>query len=692
MNPNPNMPATPIAGEESTPDAQLQQFGVAALPQSKNYAKDADTRSFIDQWMYPMVKDVRRRRRPLEDEWTAIRRMLFLVPDEGKRYNGRSNAYLPVYARTMNTRVAGLSKGLFPSDDYMDCYDRGLGDTEQARALKAYMQWELQSNAKIRAIIKPFLREFDGYGTGVLKFWYGQQLPTKQAKRSRVASGALIDGMASSQDTYCEGARVSARSIFNVYVYPETAETAAEVTAIIEDVDVSRDYCERRAASGRWENVQEAMQSTGDAEADWARQRLMADAANMTDTKNVNYGNPVAEVFTLTEVWTYMLLPKTAYAANEDPSLPLSVRVLMLGNTPLEVRRNPYYHQQPPYLFARQEVNPGFFYGSGTGRAVRSLQYLANDFANQTNDAGIYSLNPIVKVNPGLMVGALPPIRPGGVYRMNDIDKGMAFDRPPIELTNYGQQLTGQYVGMVQDFAGAPPVLQGQGAGKGAKTATGAQILQRNALAPLQDLVEDIEVDVLVPLMRGIWRNAMQFRNDDVMVRVMGMPLRVRPDDLAIEAEFRWVASSQAANRQQMSQQVLQFAQAIGTAVPLMQQLGYVFDPVPLFRRVYNEGFGFRGFDQMVYRVQGPGGLPGAQPPGAPPQGAPGPGPGQGMPPSAVQVGPVQGQGMPDGYRARSALEQVGGAIGDVVPGEGEDFGEVRNQADELAALEGGMQ
>lgn len=680
------MPSTPVAGEEQTPDKQLFATGVAMLPKSQNYAKDKDVRNFIDQWLYPQVKNVRRRRRPLEDEWMAIRRMLFLVPDEGKRYNGRSNAYLPVYARTMNTRVAGLSKGLFPSDEYMDCYDRGQGDTEQSRALKAYMQWEMENNAKIRSILKPFLREFDGYGNGVLKFWYGQQLPTKQVKRAAI-HGALFDGMDSQPDAYCEGARCSARSIFNVYVYPETAETAAEASLIFEDEDVSRNYCDRMAATGEWENVEEAMQSHGDAEVDWHRQRLMADAASMTDTKNQNQGNPVSEVYTLTECWTYMVLPRSAYAANEDPSLPLSVRVLLLGNTPLSVRRNPYYHQSPPYLFGRQEVNPGFFYGSGTGRAVRSLQYLANDFANQSNDVGIYGLNPIIKMNPAYMIGVPPPMRPGGVFKMTDIDKGMTFDRPPVDLVQWGQQLLGQYVGMVQDFAGAPPVLQGQGAGKGAKTATGAQILQRNALAPLQDLVEDLENDVLVPLMRGIWRNAMQFRNDDVMVRVMGRPLRVTPEDLAIEAEFRWMASSQAANRQQMSQQVLGFIQALMPALPVMNQLGYIVDPVPLFRRVFNDGFGFRGFDQVVQKQPQMGVPPQDMPPGAMPPG--------GMPPGAMPPGnPAMPQ---DGDRVRSTLEQLGGVAGamgqgqnDMVPGEGDDFMDIRSQADELAALEAG--
>ena len=57
-----------------------------------------------------------------------------------------------------------------------------------------------------------------------------------------------------------------------------------------------------------------------------------------------------------------------------------------------------------------------------------------------------------------------------------------------------------------------------------------------------------------------------------------------------------------------------------------------------------------------------------------------------GMPPGAPpppQGGPPPAQ---DGGRVRSAMEQAGGAQGDMVPGEGGAFSEVRAGADQMAA------
>lgn len=670
--------------EEAGADMQMAQ-GVDAPKQLQNFAGDETTKQFILANVVPMITEVKARRKGLEEEWHAIRRMDVLVHDEGKKYNGRSNAYVPVFSRTLNTVVSALSKGLFPSDDYMDVYDRGAGDTEKARALKAYMQYEFESVARLRTKIKPFLRQFAAFGNAVLKFGYNKDL--RMVGRTRVFGA---DGMLPTfeKEDYCEGLTVSARNIFNFYVYPETAEDLASAILVAEDVDVPRSYMLHMKEKRRWLNVDEGINQPNSVMADNIRSRVLADTADLA-TANMFATNEVAAVQTLTEVYTLMKLPRSAYFEDEIPGAPIPVRIVLAGTVPMVIERNQFFHQSPPYLVARQMVTAGSFYGQGVGRLVRHLQYLTNDFTNQANDVGIYALNPIQVVNPAYIAGPLPPIKPGVVWKTTDIQQGIKFERPPVDIVNIGSQLMGQYIGMVQDFGGAPSVLQGTGAGKAAKTATGAQILQRNALSPLQDLVEDIENDVLVPLMRGTWRNAMQFRERPVMLRVMGAPIQITPEDLAIDAEFRWIASSQSANKQVQTQNMIQFMQSLLPIMPLLQANGYMVNPEPILRRVFNDGFGFRGFDQVVFKMpQQPmaPGMPGAPVDPAMAGGVPGGMP-QGMPPGTPGQGGV-GVGPSDADRIRSALEQLTGEPVEAVPGEGEDFMEVRAQADELAALQ----
>jgi len=157
-----------------------------------------------------------------------------------------------------------------------------------------------------------------------------------------------------------------------------------------------------------------------------------------------------------------------------------------------------------------------------------------------------------------------------------------------------------------------------------------------------------------------------QFRESQFWVNISGAPpTRMTPQDLIGDYHFRWLASSQAANQQQRAQQAMTLLQIAPQVLPLLQPLGKTIDPEPLLRRIFSDGFGFRGYNQFVVQAPMPQAMPGA--PGMPP--------GLGMPPSA------QGNGI------RTANEE--GPQMELQPGEGEDFANVRDESEDLAALLG---
>jgi len=652
-----------------TVDVQAARAVGAAsgFPVLKNYADHDDIRQFAVSVLTPLIAQTRQDRAELELEWQALRKMVMLKHDENQRYKGKSNAYLPVYKRSEQTQVSMLSSGLFPSDDYLDVADRAEGSSERAKAVKTYLQWEFERVAHVRAKLKPFLRQFIRYGNSVLKYWYHKETRYEgRVSPQDQLLAVLGQGPVGSFKPVCvDGLRVSSRSIFYWYVYPNTAESLDDATMVFEDMDVPKQHIIAKGKSGEWKNIEHALSGNHVTEHSAHQAEHFADAG--IQTPELFSGNDLGGVVTLTEVWTYMPLPDPdQYLEGEKVGTPVPVRLVLAGSTVLRATRNPLWTQKPPYLVARANVDPGLFYGDGVGRASKDTQYLANDFANQTNDCGMYGLNPIVKANPALMAGPMRPLAPGVTYFMTDINQGMAFDRPPIEQVNMGLTMLQTLIGMNQDFGGTPPILQGSAAGRVAKTATGAQILQKNASVPLQDIVEDLELDVLVPLMHATWVLAQQFREQPVLARVAGMQLQVSPSDLAIDPEFRWLASSQAANSQQRAQQVISFLQVMPQLVPLLQQSGKMFDPEPLLRKLHNDGFGFRGFEQVVRPLPPAPAMPGSPDAG----GAPG------------ESGSLP---MDGGDRVRSAVEQVGGEYADVAPGEGEAFMEVREAADDIA-------
>ncbi len=638
------------------------------LPAPKNFALDEGVAERVRNQLAPILFQTRNDRQNLEEEWKAIRRMEMMKHDSGRRYFGRSDAYLPVYPKIVNTTVAALAKGLFPSDDYMDVIDRGdKADDSKAKAVKAGLLWNFDRVARLRTLIKPFLRQFENFGTSVFKYRYKKE--SKKEGRSYSMEDALSgkpEAVPSFRTISQEGLSLSVRSLFYWYIYPATADSLDEAEVVFEDIDVPLNYVVEMAAAKKWVNTENIIAGGGaeNSQHDTALQENLSDIADMQKPTNSMGGNPMADMRTITEVWCKLKLPKEGYAAGEDTYCAVPSRVVMCGETVLEVTRNPHWTQRPPYLVSRQNVQPGFFYGYGRGRMVRSIQYLANDFANQTNDNGIYALNPIVKYVPGMLAGPLRPIAPGVAWPMTDL-KAVEFDRPPHEQVQMGSQMLNMWIGMAQDAGGAPPILQGQNAGKGGRTATQAQILQKNAFMPIQDTVEDIELDVLVPLMYNTWVLMQQYMEDDLLATIGGGVQRVTPADLAIDAEFRWLASSQSVNAQLRAQQAMQLIQASMPLVPLLAQQGYVVDYVPLIQKIYTDGFGFRGFEQFIKR-------------GPPPQ----------MPMAGGMGGPP-GQPPIDEGNMRSALDQNGGGPVEMAPGEGEDFSEVRDNADEMAGAAG---
>lgn len=648
--------------EEAAPD----QFGGAlpglSAPQPLNFADDEDVEAYVQGVLLPTMAATVEARSTLEAEWNAIRRMELQVHDEGRTYFGPSNMYLPLYSKAITTRVSAFAQGLFPTDDYMDVAARSGDPLEGAKAdaVKTYLQWEFERVAKAPQVIKVGLRSLQNFGNVVYKVWYEKKLQ-KQVRGQRgvpVDYLSPVDGTAA-YAPLCEGMQVSVRPLHNVYFYPYTASTQDEVSLTFETIKVPRWKVESLGKAGRWKNWEQAL------EAQDAQQRHMWNEDEQLSASRVHSdAQPPQRDSILTEVWTVMPVPKKALMEGEEEGEPVAVRLLLAGNVILEATRNPYWHQRSPYLLGRTNVQPGFIYGYGVGRVVRDLQYLANDAANQGNDCATYVLNPVNKVVPGLVAGPLLPLKPGRTWYFNDL-AGQAFDRPPTDLIGASQQMLTLWTSMVADYSGAPPVLQGTGARGAAKTATGASILQRNALNPLQDEVEDFERDVLEPMMWMAWMNAQQYRTSEVFIKVAGVDLRFDPAWLQIDPSFRWMASSQAANQFQRAQQGLQLIQVLaGLAQPLAAQ-GKQVDFEILLKRLAIDGFGYRGFENVIK-------------PAPPPMlGAPGAEGSTGVPP------PEEQEGLP-----RSAIPGES-AYTPMEAGEGGDFGEVRAAADQQAAFMG---
>ena len=649
-----NTPSTDLVTTRES-DAVTPLSATGGLPNLKeNFAQNADVKAWVDANLAPLIITAINDGDGIREEWLRVRRMTLLQHDR-KGYNGQSKAFVPSYAKAASTKVSHQAKSLFPSDQYLDVSAVRDEDGPYVEECKAWMHYQLERKAKLRAEIKPFLRQLNDYGVSVAKAWWEQPI-TKPMTGGLQRMGDLLRPTFK-PNANCSGVRFKTRDMFSWYIWPNSARTVEEATLVFESVVVDKQTFDRMFKTGRWVNQEAIGEQAGtDDESETYRQAINDALLHNTATAVNSVGGDLARASIVHECWIRMPLPKAAYAEGEEVGEPIPAKVVMANGVPVEVTRNPFWHQQPPYLFQTLESRPDNFYGLGIGRMGLELQTLLNDFTNQTNDVARYGLNPIVKMNPSLMVGPTPSLGPGKVFNMTD-PNAMQFDRPPVEIIQWGMMMANSIGAQISDLTGAPPVLQGTGSRGAAKTATGSQILQGNAKLDIQADVEETEIQVLIPLMEMAYALGQQYESDEVWLAVTGgKSIRVSRAMFYGQYMFRWMASTQTANQQMRAQQTLMFLQSLPAILPMLQAQGKTVDPIPVLRRFYADGIGGRDFDAIIKDQPMP--LPGApQMPGAPGVSGAGPEP-------------------------RSAVEQAAGGSAGLVEGEGDDFMAMRQEVE----------
>lgn len=678
-------PETPLVVTSSADDQVQGMPGTVSTIDSKtNFADDVEARAWVDENVVGLLEHVRSEYGAQHEEWANIRRMANVVRDQNASYNGQSRVYVPVYQRALETRVSHTSRGLFPSDTYLDADPVFESpDAELAKqGVKEWMTWQLETSAKLRAEMKPWLRTLYNYGTSIAKVWWEKPPADLKQTKLKMGMGQMIGQYGNPAPWQCEGLRFKSRNPFAWYIWPVTVGSIGEASLVFEDIQVSRQFVDEMLRKGHWKNKEDALngQSVTPVTNNQIQQTLVEQHASSETAVDYKQGQ-LADWRYMSECWFRMKVPDKLYIEGEDKNSAVPVKAVITNGVVVELRRNPFWHQMPPYLMMRLNENQDSFYSTGMGRSAAGLQYLVNDFLNQTNDNGTYALNPIVKVNPNLIVGPLEPIEPGRIWNVTD-PAGVEFDRPPVEQIQYGMQMTNMLIGYLNDMSGAPAVLQGSGDRGGAKTATGAQILQGNVKGDLQDIIEDIELRVLTPLMIMAHSLGQQYERAERWFAISGQQkTQFKPGMLELDYMWRWVASSQTTNQQMRAQQLGAFLQLAGNpgVLQLLMQQGKMLNPEPVLRKFWEDGLGQRNFDSVVRQLS-----PQEQ---------------MMMAMQQAQAGSEEGgekakEGaqQPGGgaQEPRSATEQAPGGGGPMQPGEGEALGAVRQEADMLAAVMGG--
>ena len=203
-----------------------------------------------------------------------------------------------------------------------------------------------------------------------------------------------------------------------------------------------------------------------------------------------------------------------------DPTKEYDVEAWLIGSYVIKATLNPDPMRRKPYFKASYEEVPGTFWGNSPADLVRDCQTVVNASARGiVNNAGIAS-GPQVIVNvdrlaPGEEVTQLTPWR---IWQVTN--DPMGSNSSPIDFfspNSHIAELAGifdKFSQMADEYSGIPRYLSGETSGGAGRTASGLSMLINNAGKSIKQVISNIDVNVMTPLIERLYNHNMQHSDD----------------------------------------------------------------------------------------------------------------------------------------------------------------------------------
>ena len=276
----------------------------------------------------------------------------------------------------------------------------------------------------------------------------------------------------------------------------------------------------------------------------------------------------------------------------------------------LSAKRIKYWNDRCPLLSAPVNKVAGSFKGAPKlSKGIDSLQYHANQVAQQAADSATYSMLPIIMTDPAKNPRTSTMILNLAAIWECDPNSTKFAEFP--KLWQDGIALIQSDMQMIFQAWGVNPAMLPQQSGR-----PGAKRNQAEVAMELQvDLLTTaigvgvVEEGIMTPFSEQSVDLDHQFRDDDRMVPMfgeMGAAVRmelVPPQQNRTRLNFTWFGVEQARNASQMQQQIAFLNVAKGLAADL-QKAGYLLDPAPALEHSAGNIFGWRMGRQVIRNVR----------------------------------------------------------------------------------------
>ena len=226
-----------------------------------------------------------------------------------------------------------------------------------------------------------------------------------------------------------------------------------------------------------------------------------------------------------------------------DPTKEYHINAWLIGQYVIKAVLNYDPLHRKPYYKASYEDVPGNFWGNSVCDLVRDPQLVVNAAVRAiVNNMGIAS-GPQVTVNldriaPGEDITQLTPWR---IWQTTNDPAAPGQGSKPIEFFQPDSRIQElmavfqQFSQMADEYSGLPKYLAGDSAGGAGRTASGLSMLMGNAGKSIKQVVANIDIGIMTPLLERLYDHNMMYSDDpdlkgDIHIQAKGAEALVTKD------------------------------------------------------------------------------------------------------------------------------------------------------------------
>lgn len=581
------------------------------LIDDKNYAQDDNLALRARDFVSSIANECFSRRAGLNEAYNRYYNIFKCVFDV-RYYNGSSEVYIPELRNKVEFYVSRLKKALFPTDDVFEVEPVDPSSAGDSAVIQAHMKWQIDKKIKVKAKISRFLRQLVMYGWAPVKcVWdydtrktYGQEIVEEIVKkyvRDPITNKKYLTPIGNRKTLVEVEKDIVIKNnptfdpidIFHFYVYPYSANSIEEAYGTVEIFRKSLVELRREEEKGLYLNTDRVTGDHGTSPFSWPDSaRFSTQDLDNQDMKQIPYMTGV-------EYWGWF-----DWSKDEDGSdVRQSVITIDEGGEVLQLRKNPFYDQENPNLMARFTELENEVYPDGLIAPNAALSYFLNDIYAQTFDTIAYTLNPIVKYDPGAVVNMQSiAFAPGAMWAVSN-PNDVVLDRPP-DVSQAGFAAAAQIKEIIGETPGTQNIPM-----TGRKAATHISAIQQEYSLPIIDLAENIEYQVMSPWLFKVYKRNQQFLNEIEIFMVAGKNgvknwKKMSPEMLVGDYAFFWRGSNEATNLHVKSRQMTEFLNAVAPFALIMEQQGARLDFPYIFKRIWREALGLDGEDRLIQQIE----------------------------------------------------------------------------------------